>query len=286
MKAAFPQFPIPRVVLCMDTSVHCRISTYCIPLSHPPHCSRTSPSRSGHYSERGHVLMQELVLRQRSRFQRDARSVQPLPERCPAPLSKQSNCAVGSQTCACACSLSNGFEASSSGVDVLHSNLVRPTLAPAQTQTGCGATPRWAGCSGGRIVEYRAPGKRSKCPPGTLAFAPRCEPPRARAPGAQMIWVGAGSTRRIRRVTLPPWASDSLGLSAQKRRTNVCHQKTHAYGIGQAKRASLTELGSTRGTGTSRHQVLLLHCVCCGARGVSEQHRGAPSYHRQVDDVA
>eukprot|EP00661_Eupelagonemidae_sp_cell13_P012138 gene12138-biopygen7917 len=37
--------------------------------------------------------------------------------------------------------------------------------------------------------------------PRSLAFAPRCEPPRARAPGAQMIRVGAGSSLAFQRVS-------------------------------------------------------------------------------------
>eukprot|EP00661_Eupelagonemidae_sp_cell13_P016534 gene16534-biopygen5273 len=31
----------------------------------------------------------------------------------------------------------------------------------------------------------------------SLAFAPRRKPPRARAPGAQMIWMTSGSTERV-----------------------------------------------------------------------------------------
>eukprot|EP00661_Eupelagonemidae_sp_cell13_P018739 gene18739-biopygen15995 len=51
----------------------------------------------------------------------------------------------------------------------------------------------------------------SECPPGTLAFAPRCEPPRARAPGAQMIRLASGSSLAFQRLSRD---TPSFGLSA------------------------------------------------------------------------
>eukprot|EP00661_Eupelagonemidae_sp_cell13_P007446 gene7446-biopygen9083 len=66
---------------------------------------------------------------------------------------------------------------------------------------------RWAGRAqgvGGRAVRLSLSPRAEQSSTGCSSFAPRCEPPRARSPGAKMIRMGSGSPafQRVSRATL------------------------------------------------------------------------------------
>eukprot|EP00661_Eupelagonemidae_sp_cell13_P012804 gene12804-biopygen1944 len=96
---------------------------------------------------------------------------------------------------------------------------------------GQGGRPRAGGWQGGPVLSLFP--EREQTTPRSLAFAPRCEPPRARAPGAQRI-RGYGSSLAFQRV--------SRGPDTTSRSRLLWHQNE----LGCNKKPAVVSLNSTR----------------------------------------
>eukprot|EP00661_Eupelagonemidae_sp_cell13_P025390 gene25390-biopygen13514 len=72
-----------------------------------------------------------------------------------------------------------------------------------QGPLGCRWAGRAQGVAGGGPFFFHFSPRAAQSSTGFSSFAPRCEPPRARAPGAQMIRMGAGSSPALQRLSRP-----------------------------------------------------------------------------------
>eukprot|EP00661_Eupelagonemidae_sp_cell13_P023710 gene23710-biopygen5850 len=91
-----------------------------------------------------------------------------------------------------------------------------------------------------------------------ISFAPRCEPPRARAPGPQMIWMESGSSLAFHRLSRDSiYAILSVRLAKfRSQLENGTDLVTDSRGVPDDVRASLHPLATTRGAQAvpSRHR--------------------------------